>query len=487
MLYRNTAFQLFGRGTAMLSGLISVPVFLHYMSEEAYGIIGVYLSMMALSGLFDFGLPVSVNRQISNMRAQGKSSAEFSGVIRSIELMIWILSLIIFALLWVSAPYIAGQWLNLVELDAAEVMFGLMLAGGAIALRFPTAFYHNCLFAFEHHGRANMVTSLASIARLIVPVVLFIMIEPALDFFFYAQIAVNGLEFLFCAFLVWGRTLNFFTGLASKQAIQPVLKMTLSLSGLSITALILSQLDKIILSSFIPLDQFGIYSAAYALAMGIMPIAYAIGNASFPAINRYLAKYQTEELQQLIRKSFFMQALLVLPVAASFIFFTDKLEGLFLQFSNDAEMILSYVSLLVIGALVQCFTVLLHGVRLAQGKAKGLFILNLIAVPIFTAGYYAGLVSFGVKGICIAFILFNLYTLCGQIFLHLRERKYQALWIRELNFLFLLLVVSSFAYYFLAWIMPLYGEVMSDLASLVIGMAFIMIGQFLLFNKGAKR
>ena len=81
--------------------------------------------------------------------------------------------------------------------------------------------------------------------------------------------------------------MRFFCGLASLEALRPVRKMMGSLTGLSLTAIAMSQLDKIVLSRIVTLDVFGVYSASYSIAMGLLPIAYSIGNASFPEIVKY--------------------------------------------------------------------------------------------------------------------------------------------------------------------------------------------------------
>ena len=57
MLLKNTLYQLYGRISSLVFGLASVPTFLHFLGSEAYGVVGLYLSLIALTGLVDMGVP----------------------------------------------------------------------------------------------------------------------------------------------------------------------------------------------------------------------------------------------------------------------------------------------------------------------------------------------------------------------------------------------------------------------------------------------
>ena len=92
MLFKNTLYQLYGRTSSLIFGLASVPIFLHFLGSEAYGVVGLYLSLVALSGLVDMGVPVSANRQISTLLAQKASVLRISQTVRSLEIFIWTVS-----------------------------------------------------------------------------------------------------------------------------------------------------------------------------------------------------------------------------------------------------------------------------------------------------------------------------------------------------------------------------------------------------------
>jgi len=426
LLFRNTAFQLIGRGSSLLSGLIAVPVFLHYLGAETYGVVGVYISLMALSGLFDLGLPISINQKISAMRAAQDPITDISRVVRSFELIILCLSFAIFLTIFLLAPFIGGYWLNLVTLDTGSVTQSLQVAGLAIVLRFPTAFYSNCLYAFDLHGRSNTLTTLASILRVVVAVVVFEVHGVNLETFFWSQVFANGFELLFLAIMTWRTKLIFWTGVAAKKSLGQSLSMVFGLTGISISALFLSQVDKIILSKAVPLDVFGLYSVAYSLAMGLLPIAYSIGNAVFPELSRMIKSSQVEELNARVHKAFQLKRLTVLPVAGIMIFMSDHLVSLLSLFSARGEEILRYLPYLAAGALLQSYTVVIYSFKVAQEKPNILFLINITALFVFSGLYGWAAVFWGGYGVCVTFLALNIFIFCAQTLsvLRLPEHSY---------------------------------------------------------------
>src|SRR6202035_4627764 len=60
--------------------LAVVPVYIHFLGIEAYGLIGFFLSLTAILSLLDLGLGTALNRQFAQYSAQSgnaRSAAHF--------------------------------------------------------------------------------------------------------------------------------------------------------------------------------------------------------------------------------------------------------------------------------------------------------------------------------------------------------------------------------------------------------------------------
>ena len=480
MLFKNTLYQLYGRTSSLIFGLASVPIFLHFLGSEAYGVVGLYLSLVALTGLVDMGVPVSANRQISTLLAQKASVLRISQTVRSLEIFIWTVSALLLIGLTFSADYLASEWLKTVLLSGDEVEAALTLCAFAIALRFPVAFYNNLLFALDRHASANIVVSIAALFRFLFPVLLFLFFSTSLEMFFYSQILANVLEVFMCAKLVWRDKMRFFCGPASLDALRPITKMMGSLTGLSITAIALSQLDKIVLSKVVTLDVFGIYSAAYSIAMGLLPIAYSIGNASFPEIVKCNVRDLESHFQRVLRKSITLIIILTTPIVSCFVFYSSQLIGFVENFSDNGALLLTYLGLLTIGSFVQCLGVILHSALLAQGKPTGLFLANFLALLTFSLVYISFARSDGVLGVCYTFIALNLSIFGAQVYLILRNGSFKEIWVNELGIAARYLIILLTGYYAVTLFIPNFNNSLVQVA-FVLSLFGVLTAMQLLF------
>ena len=92
-LIKSSLMQLFGRGSALIVGLISVPIYLSYLGAEKYGVVGIYISLQTLLCIIDFGLPTSANRQIAIMQNERKSATQIFSLIRSFEILFFCIAI----------------------------------------------------------------------------------------------------------------------------------------------------------------------------------------------------------------------------------------------------------------------------------------------------------------------------------------------------------------------------------------------------------
>ena len=245
----------------------------------------------------------------------------------------------------------------------------------------------------------------------------------------------------------------------------------------------MSQLDKIVLSRIVTLDVFGVYSASYSIAMGLLPIAYSIGNASFPEIVKYNASDRAHDFQKLLRKSLILIIILTTPIVSCFVFYSSELIGFAENFTDHGVLLLTYLALLTVGAFVQCWGVTLHGALIAQGKLTGLFIANVLTLLIFAFVYVFLAYSHGVMGVCYAFIALNLWIFGIQVYLILSDGVFKEIWVGELRFAAKYLIISLTSYYALTLLIPNFNNSMVQMA-FMLSLFGMLTAMQLLFHFG---
>lgn len=409
MLIRHSSYQLIGRFSALIANAVSAPLYIAYLGAESFGVVGIYLSFFAFMGLFDLGLPASANRQLSTMIGKRESNEDLFSLIRAFELAIWGITLLSCLTLLLLSGYLAESWLNNELLSTDTVKEALMLASIAAALRFPTGFYSNVLFAFEKHLSSNLLTTCFAMGRVIFTLLTLSFIEASLYVFFWSQIIINACEILCFAFFIWRKQSCGFLTKPDWHGFKQSTHMTIILTGVSFSALAQSQIDKVLLSKWLTLSDFGVYSLAYSLAIGILPISYAVANAAFPAISRAIGKSESiDKMSVIISDANAILTVLIFPVCIVFAALSYNLEPFLALFTSESEMLSLLLMPMFLAALFQSNTVLPHQYRIAQGRPVFILMINVSLILPYVVLLYGFIKYFGAVGAAYAFLCVNI-------------------------------------------------------------------------------
>src|ERR1700693_438996 len=101
---RNIIANVAGRGWSALLSLAVVPVYIHFLGIEAYGLIGFFLSLMAILSLLDLGLGAALNRKFAQYSALSGKAQEMRDLLRTLETIYWLIGIAIGAALGAPAP-----------------------------------------------------------------------------------------------------------------------------------------------------------------------------------------------------------------------------------------------------------------------------------------------------------------------------------------------------------------------------------------------
>jgi len=138
----------------------------------------------------------------------------------------------------------------------------------------------------------------------------------------------------------------------SISILKGIWKYAAAISASAIIGIILSQLDKIILSKMLPLKMFGYYTLAATLASAIWMIIMPYINALFPKLVQLHELNKTKDLKDLFHNSSQLLSLLLFPVAAIFVFFSKEILLLWTNNPTVAENSYLIVAFLVFGIML---------------------------------------------------------------------------------------------------------------------------------------
>ena len=410
LFIRNSIAHFTARILSLGAGLALIPLVTLTLGAEPLGLLGIYAMLQGMLALFDLGLPVIVNRQLAILSGRNNSHDARAQLIRSLEVVFWGMAVIFLVTGLLLRDAFSSGWLNAEVLPHSVVATALVVIIASAAFRFPVAFYSNVLFGLGRHIYPNAVIGLAAILRITVALVALIQFHVGIVGFFLTQLAVILIEIGLLVAGVWIReshwnarpSLDSLTGLIGTAGI---------LTGVSIAGAILAQIDKIILSKVLSLSEFGIYSAAYTLAAGLLALSYPVGNAIFPSLSQSIDQNKMKSLGHFVRIATELSILTLLPLGSVIVTQPKAvLEVLFFVRSFPPELA-AILPFMVLGALAHSFVTVPHMFMFAQNRAIVALWINVLLIVPYVILLVLCLKLLGIWGAALAFAILNIVRL----------------------------------------------------------------------------
>lgn len=277
-----------------------LPIYMKYMGAEAYGLVGFFAMLQGLFSLLDFGLTPTISRQTAQYNAGAETALGFRQLFRSLCLIFTCIACVGGGLLFYFNNYIAKHWLKLENLAMSDVLFCLQIMAICVALRWMTGLYRGVISGFEHIvwlSVSNIV-----IATLRFPGVLLYMYYFGFTVknFFIFQLVVAVVEFVALAFkaqILLPKLKQPVRIGWSIQPVKPLLSFALTIALTSSVWVLLTQLDKFVLSGILPLSEYGYFTLAVLVAGGILQIGTPISSAIMPRMARLQGERKYYELK----------------------------------------------------------------------------------------------------------------------------------------------------------------------------------------------
>ena len=422
-----------GQGWTALMGLAFLPLYIKYLGIEAYGLIGFYAVMQAWLTLFDMGITQTLNREMARFSAGAHTSQSIHDLLRSLEVISVVLAVVICFLVWVSSNYIATQWLNAQKLSSAEVATAIALMGFVIALRFIEGIYKGALLGLQKQIAVNVINIIVATMRYGGVVAVLAWYASSIKVFFVWQAFSSIVSVILFVYLVY-KTLpkSNKTPKFSVQAISEIWHFARGILGITFLALLLTQVDKILLSKLITLESYGYYTLAATVAGGLALIAAPITQAIYPKMVEYVAQKKMAELTQLYHQGAQLISVCIAPVATMLIFFAKDIiylwSGDFGLASKTAPILLP----LVLGSFLNCLVWMPYQLQLAHGWTSFAIKANLIAVALLVPAIFLVTPHYGAVGAGWVWALLNLgYITIGMHYMYkklLPEEKWSWYW-----------------------------------------------------------
>ena len=411
---RNVLANLFGTGWMAAVQLAITPIVVWKVGVGAYGLVGFYAALLAVLAVLDLGFPPMITRSMARLLGTIEKGNQGANVLRTFEILFAASGCLLGAMIAALSPWLARHWLKSSVLTMTEIGTALSLMGLLFAFRWMLAPYVATLQGLQRQvtlSAANAgiytLTSLSAVASLWV-------IRPSISVFFATVAAGTFLQVLVLRWLAWRSLPGTRAGARFRyDVVRDGWSFSKDVLAISITAVLLTQLDKVVLTKLVPLEEYGLYAMAQTLAMGLYIVITPIFNAVYPRLCE-LATGNAPALRGFFASAGRLMSAIVVPTAVFMILFAFEIVSVWTRSEQFAPEVAPLFMLLVLGTAFNGLMNPSYGLQLALGHTRiGLAInlgLCLVLIPsIFYLTLHYGVIG----GATVSPILNGLYLIVG--------------------------------------------------------------------------
>ncbi|MFN0279626.1 MAG: oligosaccharide flippase family protein [Pyrinomonadaceae bacterium] len=417
----NILYNFAGRSFIALLSIVFVPIYLHYLSVEMYGIIGFFASVQAFLFLLDGGISPTLSREVARLSTFPEKAQELRDLSRTLEVLCWALAIVVCSLALIAAPAAASYWLKSETIAPAMISEALMIMSVAFAFQWSVGFYTGGLYGLHKQKHLNIINSIVAVIRSVGSFVVLAFVAPTIKAFLIWQLVAAVLNCALLGLFFW----KMLPPSAGKPRFRSSLLMGVwryaaGMAGTSVAVLVLTQTDKLILSKMLTLENFGYYSLANTLAgTSIALIVGSIQTTYFPQFSQLVAQDKLEDLRELYHRACQVMSFFLIPVVSVIAFFSYEILLVWTRKPEIAEKTWILLSLVAIGTGINGLMHLPYYAQLAFGITKIGLWQNIIAIVFLIPLMIYGTTHYGAIGGAMGWVILNFsYTIVGLQVMH---------------------------------------------------------------------
>lgn len=319
-----------------LIGVVMMPFYLHYLGTEAMGLVGFFAMLQTWLTLLDFGLTPTLSRQMATFKAGTLSKDALSGLLRTLEWFFGSMALLVMLAGVFSSSFLAIHWLQLGHLEAGEVTRCISMMAAIAGLRWISGLYRSGLVGLEEQNACNSIIAIFATFKFVGVVPWMMLVSPSpityFSYLLFMSAAESGVYWYVLRRCMGGPS----PGVRSSLAVlKDVLPFAGSLAFTTSVWLLIMNLDKLLLSHFLPLKEYGYFSIAVAVAGGIILLVSPIAQVVQPRLTILFSQGKRAQEIELFRECSQFTAGLMAAVCLNVAIFA---EPLLYAWTGDADI-----------------------------------------------------------------------------------------------------------------------------------------------------
>lgn len=421
-LRKNILANYLGQGWRVLMSLAFVPLYIKYLGIEAYGLIGIFAMLQAWLSLLDMGMKPALGREMARFTGGAHDAQSIWDLLRSIEIIAISIAILVAFGIWAASGWLAADWVQAEKLPIETVAQAFALMGAISALQFVESIYISSIAGLQRQVLQNVVTSVMATVRGLGAVGIMIWVSPTISAFFIWQGLISMFTIAVIAGVVYrvlpspSRAAHF-----SMPALVRIWRYAMGMFGITLLALSLTQVDKLLLSRLLPLRVFAYYALASVVASSLYSLTGPITNAYFPRFIELVTRGDENALRAAYHQSAQLVTVFMGSAAVVLMIFGERILLLWTSDPALTQEVAPLMTVLALGTLFNGIMWIPYHLQLAHGWTALTVKVNSVAVGILIPTIVWVVPKYGAIGAAWVWVMLNTgYILFSIYFMHRR-------------------------------------------------------------------
>jgi O-antigen/teichoic acid export membrane protein len=418
----NVVASIGGQTVRAVTGFIFVPIYVRYIGVEAYGLIGIFAVLQTWLVLLDFGLRPALGREMARFSAGAHTPQWIRDLLRTVELIGVSLSLAVALGVGLAAPWLSEHWVTSTTLEHSTVRNAFTLMGVVTALRFVENIYTSCLVGLQRQVQEATVSSVSNVVRGVGAIGVLAWLSPTIEGFFLWQCFTSVATIAVLARLTYAALpRGERRARADRTTLHGVRAFAGGMVALTLQSLLITNLDKLMLSRLLPLKDFGSYALAGVAANALAMLAQPVATSLMPRLTEVTTRADDRELARVYHLG--SQTVAVLGGSAAVVLMTFSARFLLLWTQNAelATTLSPLLTLMVLGSLLNALGYMPYHLQLAHGWTRLAFVYNVFLIVTLVPALAFVVPRWGAEGAAAAWACLNLlYLIINIPLMHLK-------------------------------------------------------------------
>jgi len=427
---KNILVNYLGNAWSVLMGFVFVPIYISYLGIESYGLIGLFVVFQGLLALLDMGLSPTLNREMARFKVGAHTPQSIGNLLRTVEIIYFIVAILIFFIIFSGASFIAVDWLKIQNLEIDTVVEALKLMGVILAIRWMGIIYRSAITGLQEHIWLNVWMIFIATVRGAGVIAVLEFVSSTIEVFFIFQVIIALLELI----LLFSKT-KFLLPLSKESAhfsiksLKNVWRFAGGMMIITLLATLLTQVDKLLLSTLLTLEEFGYFSIAVTIS-GVLSLLIApISNVAFPYFTQLITSKKKQEFIDQYHKFSQLMTIMIVPATLVLSFFSKEVILLWSHDETLTNFVAPIVSIWIIGTALNGIMHIPYLAQLSYGWSRLTVIINMFAIMVIIPLFIYIVPIYGVISAAWIWVGINIgYVLVSISFMHkkiLRKEKWE--------------------------------------------------------------